>query len=54
MGALNLRRDPEEWIPKVDGSMDVAINMVGMDWYELSHKALNKEVKHVVVGTQCL
>ena len=51
MGALQLGREPAEWLPKVEGRMDVVIDTVGADWYEPAHKALNEEGKLVVVGT---
>ena len=42
-GATILGREPEEWLPAVEGRMDIVIDLVCSDGYASSYKALRRD-----------
>jgi NADPH:quinone reductase-like Zn-dependent oxidoreductase len=51
LGAQSLGRNPNEWLPKVQGKMDIVIDSVCSDRFRSSHRALNSSGKLVCVGS---
>mmetsp|Transcript_17307 Transcript_17307/g.39077 ORF Transcript_17307/g.39077 Transcript_17307/m.39077 type:complete len:478 (-) Transcript_17307:204-1637(-) len=52
LGAIPLPREPEDWLPEVEGQMDIIVDGVCADGFSSSHAALRcKYSKLVCIGT---
>ena len=51
IGAKNLNRDPQEWLPVVEGKMDLVVDTVFLGRCDSCYKALNRTGKLVCVGS---